>query len=460
MTSQVTFICKRTVVSTKPVQPGKYHHPSVLDRLMEKNHLRIVYYYRSTRGVEAGEMTRKLRESLSEMLTSFPAVTGRLQKNDKGHWMIKCNDAGVRMVEARARGSVEEWLKNVDREKELKLIHWEDMFHKPYFWSTFYVQLTEFEGGGLAIGFSCIHLLADPICATTLIKAWADTTLAGTLHTPLFFHPLPPRRLGNKTPNHEPYTALINHYKSSIDQTLSTVPPLSTNNGKNATITLSFTDPMVRACMAMARTPGAPPHTSHDPSPFEALAGLFWVCLSQIKGLHGNQLLDMSICLDTRKVLGLDKGYFGNCMVYNKVLHAEFSDNKNKLSEAARAIRQVVKKMNENEGIMDLIEWLENNDHNSLPLMNGQDLICANLEGLDLYSAVFEEGFEPIRVSCYVEPVVGLGQVLVLPSPPGEGAMSRSVMVTLSEDDGIKLCEDDLVLQFCPTITMGMMINN
>jgi hypothetical protein len=55
--------------------------------------------------------------------------------------MIKCNDAGVRMVEARIKGSVEDWLKSVDREKERMLAHWEEMYHKPYFWSTFYVQV-------------------------------------------------------------------------------------------------------------------------------------------------------------------------------------------------------------------------------------------------------------------------------------------------------------------------------
>lgn len=45
------------------------------------------------------------------------------------------------MVVAKAKGTMEEWLRNVDREKELKLILWEDMYHKTYFWSTFYVQV-------------------------------------------------------------------------------------------------------------------------------------------------------------------------------------------------------------------------------------------------------------------------------------------------------------------------------
>lgn len=139
--AEVSFICKRTVVSTKPVEPRKFSPLSVLDRIMERNYLRLVFYYNFPTRRRAGELTKKLRESISDMLSAFPIVTGRLLKTPDGHWMIKCNDAGLRMVEARVKGTVEEWLKNVDREKELKLVHWEEMFHKPYFWSTFYVQV-------------------------------------------------------------------------------------------------------------------------------------------------------------------------------------------------------------------------------------------------------------------------------------------------------------------------------
>lgn len=141
MADEVTYICKRTVVSTKPVQPGKHCSLSVLDRLMEQNHLRIVFYFRTAGERQPGERTKKLRDSMAEMLTCFPIATGRLLKDQAGNWTIKCNDAGVRMVEARAKGNVQDWLKRVDREKELMLVHWEEMFNKPYFWSTFYVQV-------------------------------------------------------------------------------------------------------------------------------------------------------------------------------------------------------------------------------------------------------------------------------------------------------------------------------
>ncbi|GLT97657.1 hypothetical protein SLE2022_152120 [Rubroshorea leprosula] len=442
MSNDITYICKRTVVSTKPVQPGKFFSFSVLDRLMEQNHLRIVYYYQT--GGDAGELgkaTKKLRESLSELLTNFPIMTGRLQKNSEGHWMIKCNDAGVRMIEAKAKGSVEEWLTSVNREKELKLVYWEEMFHKPHFWSTVYVQLTEFEEGGLAIGLSCIHLLTDPFCATVFLKAWANQTLIGNMLAPPFFHPLPPRRAGNKNPTHQPYTDLINHYKFSIER------PTPFTNKKQATVALTFKDHMVRDCMAMSRA------SSTGRSPFEALAALFWVCISKLKG-KTKGLLNMSVCLDMRKVLNLDTGFFGNCMVYNKVHVGSSSNCKNMLQEAANGVGEVIQKM-DIEGIMDLIEWLRDNGDDHLgPVMNGWDLVCAKLEEIEPYEVMFEDGFGPIRVSYYVEPVFGVGQVLVLPSPASEGPMSRVVMVTLSEEEVVKLCQDDLIKRFCPAIMM------
>ncbi|XP_065850756.1 protein ECERIFERUM 26-like [Euphorbia lathyris] len=433
-----TYTCKLTVVSSDPVQPGKSFPLSVLDRTMEPNHLRILYYYRTPGGRDVGETTKKLRISLSEMLTCFPIVTGRLVKDEKGEkWMVKCNDAGVRMVGAKLKGSLDDWLDKVDSDKELNLIYWEDMFHKPYFWSTFYIQITEFEEGGLAIGLSCFHLLADPSCVTMFIKAWADITLGRKIMTPPLCHPLPSRGHGNNNFGHRSYTDLINYYKSTIE----------TRNAVSATrhttISFRFTDPMVRACITTARTTGLSVAT-----PFQALAGLFWARISKIKG-KGNRLIDMCIGLDMRKVLGLDEGFFGNCMVYNKV-HSDSGG----YDGAVRAIEKEMEKM-DNEGIMDLIEWLENNEYKPSPLMNGRDLICSNLGGIDSYLATFEEGYDPLRVSYYIEPFTGVGHVLVLPSPSGGGAMSRVVMVTMSEMEAVKLCKDDFILSFSPTILMG-----
>ncbi|KAK4420058.1 protein ECERIFERUM 2 [Sesamum alatum] len=411
--AEVSFICKRTVSSTKPVQPGQFSPLSILDQVMERNHLRVVFYYGLQTRRRAGELTKKLRESISDMLCAFPVVTGRLLRTSEGDWTIKCNDVGVRMVEARVEGTIDEWLKNVDREKELKLVYWEEMFHRPYFWSTFYVQITEFEGGGLAIGLSCTHLLSDPTCAAMMIKAWADMTL---------------------------------HAKENSGP----VP-----NTKQTTIMLKFSQEMVKSCIAMARATNA--HNCQPSlTPFEALAALFWTRISKIKGMK-SALVDMSLCLDVRKVLGLGKGFFGNCMVYKRVQGDGLQENE--LSKAAGFIKEAVSKTDKDE-VMGLIEWLEQENWNKNPsCMNGSCLICADLENVDSYSAVFEENSSLLRVSYYIEPAVGAGQILILPSPGGDGPCSRVVSVTLPEAEAEKLLEDGVIKQFGATIWMGLKLN-
>ncbi|OVA06536.1 Transferase [Macleaya cordata] len=444
MAPDISILHKKTVISMEEVQPGKSFNLSVLDCIMEPCNLRIILYYRFPSDTNFGMLKKKLCLSLNELLSKLPIVTGRLTMDPKlqGRWMIKCNDAGLRVMEARVEGSLEEWLESLDREKELKLLFWEEMFRKPYFWSTFYVQqLTEFEGGGLAIGLSCSHLLVDATSATMFIKAWADTNLFGKMLSPPLFHPLPPRKIFNKVENHELYTDLINHYKSSMER----INPIKTSHTEEySTVTFTFTDKMVRRCMAEAS----------KSTPFAALAALFWVCISKVKGKKEG-LINMNICLDMRNVLGLRKEFFGNCMVFNKVFGEELKEVG--LANAAKAIENVVSRMG-NEGIMDLIEWLDENysrDRSSLTPMNGPDLMCANWDNLDSYSAEFESGVEPVRVSYYLEPIFGEGQVLILPSPKGEeGSMSRVAMVTLPKDQAVKLCEETLILSFSPKILM------
>ncbi|KAM2544692.1 hypothetical protein TB1_016349 [Malus domestica] len=149
-------------------------------------------------------------------------------------------------------------------------------------------------------------------------------------------------------------------------------------------------------------------------------------------------LVNMSISMDMRKVLGSYKGSFGNCMVYNKVHLGSFQ--KENLSQAASSIGEVVAKM-DTEGIMDLIDC---------------DFICSSLETVDLFSAILKDAIVPIHLSCYIELVFGLGQVLILLEKPGDGELSRVVMVTLPRDEAVEMYEEDLILRLSPTILMNV----
>ncbi|KAM2222764.1 hypothetical protein ACFXTI_016875 [Malus domestica] len=88
--------------------------------------------------------------------------------------------------------------------------------------------------------------------------------------------------------------------------------------------------------------------------------------------------------------------------------------------------------------------------------MNSCDFICSSLETVDLFSAILKNAIVPIHLLCYIEPVFGLGQVLILLEKPGDGELSRVVMVTLPRDEAVEMYEEDLILRLSPTILMNV----
>ncbi|MQL91381.1 hypothetical protein Taro_023992 [Colocasia esculenta] len=461
---RITYKCRRTVSSFVPVQPGRFHRLSALDLAMEPNSIRAVFYYprfpSAASSCRAGtSFTARLRDSLSEVLGSYPVATGRLQRaaEGRGSWVVKCNDAGVRIMEARARGSVEEWLLagKLERQREMELVFWEDVYERPYFWSTFYVQLTEFEGGGLAIGVSCSHMLADAACLTMLVKSWADMNLLGKILSPPDFHPFPPRTTaGGFTPvdPHRPlFSPPIDHYKSAAAETEDHSTASYKSQRRFNTVAFAFSEETVRSIVNDSCPAGG-----DAPTAFQALAALFWASISRAKG-STRGLVDISVCVDARGALGLSKSFFGNALAFNGVPGGGVEEGR--LDMAAKAVADAMTHLDK-PGVMGLIEWLEAaHEETSGPTkmtLCGPRLLFANWEDLGPYVATFEPGIRPIRVSYYLEPVVGEGQVLVLPLARGHaGSVGRVVMVTLPDEQLDVLCGDVLILGYEPEMLMG-----
>lgn len=105
---EVLMICKRILVSIKLIKLGRKIIFFVFDFFMENYYIKMVYYYLIFKGLEIISI---LRVVMFEMLMYFLIIIGRLiRDDDKGKWMIKCNDVGVRMVEVSVKGSVVSWL--------------------------------------------------------------------------------------------------------------------------------------------------------------------------------------------------------------------------------------------------------------------------------------------------------------------------------------------------------------
>ena len=78
--SRVTRFAKSTAASVTPVRPGKTHTLSPLDNAMERHTVHVVLYCRAAPGLDR----EQLKESLSEALSLYPAMTGRLTRREGG----------------------------------------------------------------------------------------------------------------------------------------------------------------------------------------------------------------------------------------------------------------------------------------------------------------------------------------------------------------------------------------
>ncbi|RZS14964.1 hypothetical protein BHM03_00046730 [Ensete ventricosum] len=438
----VTVCAKTTVVSMTPVRQGKTYPLSALDHAMGRHTLRLVFYYRPGPTMDKF----KLKESLSEVLSQYPAVTGRLAREEEeeedgaghGGWVVKCNDAGVRLSEARARVTLDEWLRSADDEEEMELAHWEPMDADPFIWSPYYVQITEFEDKAIAIGLSCPHMHADPTCAILLVRAWSDAHRRACVVYPPFLHA--PAFFPRPQPN--PSSPLLSFKSSST--------PATPTKGRMSSATFVFSDAAVKSCLADAGLP-------LDSSPFDALAALFWTRIVRASAPELDAplgLADLTLSIDFRKRMHapLPHGFYGNAYHFYRAR----ADLGSGLEHVAAELRRQAAAIRE-EDFWEAVEWV----HERRPgrregdppfQMYGPELTCMQMDHQPFaYGAAFEkDGGRPAHVTCRVRGVEGAGLVLVMTAAE-EGA-ARQVMVTLPEEVTDRICQDDAIMKYVPVV--------
>ncbi|KAA8536995.1 hypothetical protein F0562_029473 [Nyssa sinensis] len=454
--SRVNVHSKTTVVSSKPIGPGKVHRFSALDHATGLHTLHIIFYYRTNPFHGSNySFLDSFWVSLSEVLCLYPQSTGRLHRGEDGNWFVKCNDAGVRMLRATVGATLDEWLRSADATEERDLTVWEDMPDEPDIWSPFRIQINDFEGGGVAIGLSCTHMHADPTCATTLIKSWAEVHQGVPLAHPPLTLPLAPRRC--LSPNTD--TKSIKYY--------ATKSKAETVSVKMATATFSFPDSAIKQRLIEVH------EKCPDANPFDFLAALFWMRVVRLKEPTHDHTSSLSICTDFRKLMDapLPYGYFGNALHFSLLsLDSEILDN-GRLGHVVEMVHNHVAGLAEEE-FWSAIDGLESQKEEmgqyAAPFrMYGPELTCVNMEHMIIptganesssyqslmYAAMFKKDEKPFHVTYHVGNVEGEGLILVVPSP--EKGLSRRVTVTLPEEQIAKLCEDQALLDLEPTMLIS-----
>ncbi|XP_022734602.1 vinorine synthase-like [Durio zibethinus] len=169
---KVEIIARDTI---KPASPTPEHlrnlQFSFLDQIATPVFMPMVFFYPiEYYDVNVGNFNRteRLKESLSETLTRFYPLAGRVKNNA----FIDCNDEGVRFVQARVKSQLSDVVRRPEPDSLNKLLPYEldnvgDLILA--------IQVNIFDCDGMAIGVCMSHKFADALSLIMFLNNWAAT---------------------------------------------------------------------------------------------------------------------------------------------------------------------------------------------------------------------------------------------------------------------------------------------
>lgn len=179
MTMEVEVISGKCIKPSSPTPLHlKTHKLSLLDQSVPPLYVPMVFYYpNQDRNLSPSDIISQrlqlLKQSLSETLSRFYPFAGKV----KDSLSIDCNDEGIYFIESRVQNPLNEFLNQPGLLFINKLLpHQLDWSPTPTPGShVAIVQVTTFSCGGIVIGVSVSHVIADGTALSSFIKSWAAT---------------------------------------------------------------------------------------------------------------------------------------------------------------------------------------------------------------------------------------------------------------------------------------------
>ncbi|THG10310.1 hypothetical protein TEA_016670 [Camellia sinensis var. sinensis] len=170
MEIKVEVIARETI---KPSSPTPHHlrtfKLSLIDQFAPASYTPLVLYNATHGGSSYQERSQLLKNSLSQILTRYYPLAGRI----KDPLFVDCNDDGVDYIETRVNRPISSILEQPKSELQNHFIPIQ--FKESGSGSLLLIQASFFECGGMAIGIYTNHNLADAASFSTFLKAWAAT---------------------------------------------------------------------------------------------------------------------------------------------------------------------------------------------------------------------------------------------------------------------------------------------
>ncbi|KAB1203556.1 Vinorine synthase [Morella rubra] len=306
----------------------------------------LFYPMDQSTGLAAAERERLLKQSLSETLTLFYPLAGKIIDN----LSIDCNDQGVDYLEARVHCHLVECLNQPNLEYFLKFFP-----HKASWKAASagghvtMVQVNNFACGGIAIGVLVCHLIADGTALSVFLKGWAATC-----------------RKGCETvcPNFDAPSVFKLNKAAFPTETIKTVLFKSLQAGKpTATRRIVFDASAIASLKAKASSSSVP-----KPSRVEVVSAFLWKCISaayQAKsGINRPTLITHAVNLRPRSIPPFKQSSMGNLIWSAGALctseEGALPYRVTKIREAVAKINaELVKNLKGDEGFPMLCELLK-----------------------------------------------------------------------------------------------------
>eukprot|EP01018_Ginkgo_biloba_P015115 Gb_25340 [translate_table: standard] len=261
----------------------------------------------------------RLKSSLSSALVHFYPLAGRLVTGEKGKRPeIECNDGGVHFIEA----SIDIPFQDLEADYFQHTSSLRKLLHNSNSTSTtdsplLSVQVTSFLGGGISVGCTMHHALADGVSIWHLMTLWAECS-RGFLISRIPVH----NRAIFKRDN---FNKNSNIYDAAEMENIITMTDLNNNSddididididAKLIYRTFGVSEKMIETLKALALQNGKGPYSS-----FVVVAAHFWRCMTKAREIAEQQ--DVNLCLDADSRIylrpPLPANWLGNCVQFGK----------------------------------------------------------------------------------------------------------------------------------------------